>query len=80
MTGYNGRFMIMESIFIDEVLEDSIAENIVSKNKLKQRMLESENSKNKHYFSLADEGIFAVLSGLTSWEELERVVDISRNK
>lgn len=70
-TGYKGRIGLYEAIFMDEELGEFLRDN------------PSENDIAKHvrrqgYLTMAEQGVIASLNGVTSLEEVLRVVDLPR--
>lgn len=70
--GYQGRIALMEILRIDDALQDLIAHRATTYD-LKQHMLRTS------FHTLAQEGIRRILEGVTSIEEVARVVDMTRN-
>jgi len=67
-TGYNGREAIIEIFELDTELESLIAK--------KASVMEiDECAKNKGMKSMKDDGYIKVLKGLTTFEEIQRVID-----
>ena len=68
-TGYKGRLGIFEVIFMDEQLEKllktTMSEHDIQKGTAHQEVL-----------SLREDGVAKVFQGVTSFEELQRVVDL----
>lgn len=71
MVGYKGRIGIHEAIVMDENIEKIVKEN-PSEREIK-KVAESQNILN-----LTQDGVIKVLKGITTLDELERVVDIER--
>ncbi|MEI6843195.1 MAG: type II/IV secretion system protein [bacterium] len=71
MTGYKGRIGIYEAILMDEniekVVKDNPSERDIKKASLSQNILD-----------LKQDGILKILQGMTTLEELERVVDVEK--
>lgn len=70
-TGYHGRLGVYEAIFMDDELGEFL------------RTAPSEGDIAKHAFrqgypNMAQDGVLKVLAGLTTFEELERVVELPR--
>jgi type IV pilus assembly protein PilB len=70
-TGYKGRTGVYEAIFMDEELGEFLRSN------------PSENDIAKHvarqgFLTMTQDGVLKVLSGITTFEELERVVELPR--
>ena len=70
-TGYHGRLGVYEAIFMDDELGEFL------------RTAPSEGDIAKHVFrqgypNMAQDGVLKVLAGLTTFEELERVVELPR--
>jgi len=72
-TGYKGRRGIFEAILSDEKLEAVLSDN-PSMRKI------WEASKDQGILSMQQDGILKVLDGITTFDELERVVDIEKQK
>lgn len=70
--GYRGRIPLMESLLIDEEIDDLIAKH-ATQGILRQASIQ------KGYISLADMAISRVLDGTTSFEEAARVVDFRKS-
>lgn len=70
-TGYKGRLGVHEAIFMDEELGEYLrtnpSEGDIAKHVLRQG-----------YLTMAQDGVLKVLAGLTTLEELARVVDLPR--
>lgn len=70
-TGYHGRVGVYEGIFMDDelgvFLRDNPSESDIAKHVLRQG-----------YPTMAQDGILKVLAGVTTFEELSRVVDLPR--
>ena len=71
--GYKGRISIAEILLMDEDL-DAVIANGGSKADLKKTAVE------KGFKNMKDDGILKVLEGITSLDELERVVDLGEVK
>jgi type IV pilus assembly protein PilB len=69
-TGYKGRMGIYEAILTDAVLEETIEKN-PSERDIKKA------TRAQNIPDMREDGIVKVLSGATSLEELERVIDLS---
>ncbi len=69
-TGYSGRTAVVEILFMDEDLNDLVAEN-AHKAQLKAK------AKEKGFKSMLDDGILKILEGKTSLEALMKVVDFT---
>ncbi|MFA5841633.1 MAG: GspE/PulE family protein [Candidatus Paceibacterota bacterium] len=72
-TGYRGRVGVHEGILTDENIEKIINEN-PSEREIKKA------AESQGLLDLAEDGIVKVLKGITSLEELERVVEVTQNK
>ncbi len=70
-TGYKGRIGIHEGILTDENIEKIIAEN-PSEREIKKA------AESQGILDLAEDGLVKVLKGITSLEELERVVELEK--
>jgi type IV pilus assembly protein PilB len=68
--GYKGRIGIYEAILVDASIEKVVIEN-PSERDIR------EAAKSQNMLTLAQDGILKVLKGLTTLEELDRVVDLS---
>ena len=68
-TGYKGRIGIYEGIIMDEAIEKIIIEN-PSEREIKKA------SEPQGLLDLAEDGVVKVLKGITSLDELERVVEL----
>ena len=69
-TGYKGRIGIYEAIMIDRAVEDMIQNNP------SEREI-AEASEPQNILSLAQDGMLKVADGVTSLNELEKIVDLS---
>lgn len=69
-TGYSGRTAVVEILFMDEDLNDLVAEN-AHKAQLKAK------AKEKGFKSMLDDGILKILEGKTSLEAVMKVVDFT---
>ena len=69
MTGYKGRIGIFEAIKTDEAIEKIIPEN-PSEREIKKV------ARAQGILSMREDGIIKTLSGITSFEEVESVVDL----
>jgi type IV pilus assembly protein PilB len=67
--GYKGRIGIFEAILIDEKMEDLILQNPSEKDIL-------QTAKDQGILNMQEDGILKVLDGITSLEELQRVVEL----
>ncbi|OUD14693.1 secretion system protein E [Thioflexithrix psekupsensis] len=70
--GYQGRMALMEILRVDDALQDLISHRATTYD-LKQHAAKTG------FQTLAQEGIRRILEGLTSVEEVSRVVDMTRN-
>jgi len=68
--GYKGRIGVYEAIFVDENIE-----KVVINNPSERDIREAARSQN--LLNLVEDGVIKVLSGITTFEELERVIDLS---
>lgn len=68
--GYKGRMGVYEAILVDENIEKAVNENP------SERDIETA-SRTQGLLNLVEDGFIKILKGETSFEELERVVDIS---
>ncbi len=71
MTGYIGRIGIYEAILIDEHIEKIVRDNP------SEREIRTAAS-NQNLLTLKQDGILKVLSGLTSLQEISRVIDLEK--
>ncbi|MFZ2621480.1 MAG: GspE/PulE family protein [Minisyncoccia bacterium] len=71
MIGFKGRIGIYEAILIDENIE-----NIVSTNPTEREIRRAASS--QELLDLTQDGVLKVLQGITTLEELRRVVDIEK--
>ncbi len=69
-TGYKGRLGIYEGIIMDPNIEKAVKENPSEREIF-------DISRSQGILSMTEDGILKVLQGVTSIEELERVVDLS---
>lgn len=70
-TGYKGRISIMEALTIDDELDELIAKR-ATLGELKER------ARLSGYKILADDAIRVVISGMTSLQEVSRVIDMTQ--
>ena len=68
--GYNGRIALQEVLVLNQDIRDAIVEN-KSKEEIRNLIYQSKNT-----ISLLDDGLIKVINGLTSFEEVLRVIDI----
>jgi type II secretory ATPase GspE/PulE/Tfp pilus assembly ATPase PilB-like protein len=71
MTGFKGRIGVHEGILIDQSIETIIREN-PSEREIKAV------ARNQNILDMTQDGVLKVLSGITTLEELKRVIDIER--
>jgi len=71
--GYNGRIAIHEVLLIDQDIKDAISSN-VRKDKLRHLVY------NENVISLLQDGIEKVLEGLTTLEELLKIIELDDDK
>ncbi|MBU1246557.1 type II/IV secretion system protein [Patescibacteria group bacterium] len=71
-SGYKGRIGLYEAILIDSELEDTLITNPTEKELI-------EKTKHQGILSIREDGIIKILEGITSLEELARVVDIEKD-
>lgn len=69
-TGYKGRVGVYEAILSDKTIEQTVREN-PSEREIR------EASKSQGILNMKQDGVLKVLRGMTTFEELERVVDIA---
>ncbi|MFC1721098.1 GspE/PulE family protein [Patescibacteria group bacterium] len=72
--GYKGRIGVFEGILTDKHVEKVIQDENVSE------LAVVEASKQQKMLDMAEDGVLKVLNGVTSLEELQRVVDIRREE
>jgi type II secretory ATPase GspE/PulE/Tfp pilus assembly ATPase PilB-like protein len=68
--GYKGRFSLLEILRMDAAIDELLARR-ASKNELEQ------HAKARGFKTLADDGVRFILNGVTSLEEVSRVVDLT---
>ncbi len=68
--GYKGRIGVYEMVLVDEAIEKAVIEN-PSERDIR------EAAKAQNLLTLAQDGVIKALNGVTTLEELERVVDLS---
>ena len=68
--GYKGRIALQEVLVLNQEIRDAIVNNAT---KEELRVLIYENG---HTLKLLDDGLIKVINGLTSFEEVLRVIDI----
>lgn len=68
--GYKGRIGIYEAVLVDSKIEQAVIEN-PSERDIR------EAAKSQNILDLSEDGVIKALKGITSLEELERVVDLS---
>jgi len=71
--GYKGRIAVFEAILVDKDIEKVIDE------KINDREIK-EAAKKQGILDMREDGILKVLNGVTSMEELERVVELERRE
>ena len=71
-TGYKGRIGIFEAILTDENVERATIQN-PSEREIKKAGL------GQGILDMRQDGVIKILQGITSFEELERVVDMERD-
>ena len=69
-TGYKGRIVIAEVLFIDNDVRDVIATNANMKTI-------TEVAKSKGFIPMQKDAVVKIVKGITSWEEVQRVVDMT---
>ncbi len=72
MTGYKGRIGIFEAIFMNEEIEQIVREN-PSEREIKKA------AESQRMLDMRQDGVLKILTGVTTLEELERIVDIDKN-
>lgn len=70
MTGYKGRIGIFEAIVTDEAIEKIIPQN-PSEREIKRI------AKNQGILSMRQDGMVKIINGITSFEEVQSVVDLN---
>ena len=70
--GFKGRIGVFEAILVDGEIEKAV---IINPSERDIR----EAAKSQKLLTLVEDGIIKVLSGVTTLEELDRVVDLSSN-
>ncbi len=68
--GYKGRIGVYEAVFVNDTIENAVISN-PSERDIR------EAAKDQNILNLAEDGVIKVLSGQTTLEELDRVVDLS---
>ena len=68
-SGYKGRIGVFEAILMDEKIEQATRENPSERNL-------SEAAKSQGILTMAQDGVMKVLKGITSIDELIRVVEL----
>ncbi len=68
--GYKGRTSLLEVLKIDDELDELIAQKATQKTML-------DHAVNNGYKKLADDGIRKIIQGITSLEEISRVIDLT---
>jgi type II secretory ATPase GspE/PulE/Tfp pilus assembly ATPase PilB-like protein len=68
-TGYKGRLGIFEAIFSDENIEKVVQQNPSEREIAKV-------AKTQGFMTMAEDGVIKILNGITTIEEVERVVDL----
>ena len=69
-TGYKGRLGVFEAILADKVIEDIIREN-PSEREIRQAAAIQK------IITMKQDGMLKIFKGITTFEELERVVDVA---
>jgi type IV pilus assembly protein PilB len=72
-TGFKGRLGVFEAIIIDEAVEEMVIRD-------PREVMILEAARPQKIPTMAEDGLIKVLAGLTTIEELERVVDLSHQK
>lgn len=70
--GFKGRTGVYEAVVVNEEIEKAVIEN-PSENDI------NKASRSQKLLNLAEDGVLKVLAGVTTLEELDRVVDLSSN-
>ena len=70
-TGYRGRVGIFEAVLMDASIE-ALLDTIPSEREIR------EVAKKQGILNMREDGIEKILAGLTSFDEVERVVDLER--
>jgi type II secretory ATPase GspE/PulE/Tfp pilus assembly ATPase PilB-like protein len=68
-TGYKGRIGLYEAILTDDTIEQLLYEE-------PNEYIIRKNSSHQGIFNMAEDGVIKVISGITSFEEINRVVNI----
>lgn len=69
--GYHGRIAIQEVLLIDEDLKDTLSNEDVTREELRQKVY-GDN----HTITLLQDGLEKVLAGLTSFEEIYKLIEV----
>ncbi len=70
INGYKGRIALQEVLILNQEIRDAIVNN-ETKEKIRSLIYQNKNT-----ISLLDDGLIKVINGLTSFEEVLRVIDI----
>lgn len=70
-TGYKGRIGVFEAVLMDETIEE-LLDTIPSEREIRKA------AKKQGILSMREDGIEKILAGLTSFDEVERVVDLEK--
>ena len=71
INGYNGRITLQEVLIINQEIKDAIINN-VNKEKLRDLVYKKEN-----VITLLEDGLYKVMQGITTFDEILRVIDVS---
>lgn len=72
--GYRGRIAIQEVLEINDAIRDALANERVEKEDIKKLVYESD------VISLLQDGLLKVLDGLTSFDEIYRIIEIDEDE
>jgi type IV pilus assembly protein PilB len=71
INGYSGRVTLQEVLIINQEIKDAIINN-VTKDQLRKLVYKKEN-----VITLLEDGLYKVIQGITSFDEILRVIDIT---
>ncbi len=71
MIGFKGRTTIAEAIIVDENIENALQTN-PSEREIKKA------AQNQKLLDLSQDGVIKVLQGITTLDELRRIIDIEK--
>jgi type IV pilus assembly protein PilB len=72
-TGYRGRVGVFEAIVVDDAVEEIVIRD-------PREYMITEAARSQRIPNMAEDGVIKVLAGMTTLDELERVVDLSSYK